>query len=445
MKHRTIAQYRLAGWLAIGVISTMTLTSGAEFDSVLPLLDNQTYAVLAVDSDHINIKATLDKALEWMSQNNLDDAPAAEMTNEVAATRAFLEKWNQDFRQAGGRKVYALAHAQDGLQFVLAIPLTKDGNRKALASLMEPLLKNTPFASFDKQMKGEWLLMGKTEVLARMISAKPVERKDLAQALEAMAGGGIGIAVAPASDQKRVIQEMLPQIPIGAIQVPTASIIKALSWVSLDLGFPPETHIKLTAQTSSETDAKELNETVGKVLKSLSSLVDDAPAKIMVDALNSKLTTRRDQNRLTFNLDKTALEQVIMEQLLPSLAKAKIKSQAIYKMNHAKQIVLGCLMFQNDNKKWPANLKLLTPYIGSAEVLKTPDHPEREVGFEYLIPGQGHGKYPASQHILIHEIFSAWPNTGLCIGFLDGHAEIMKDKSRFDQLLSETKARNRAE
>lgn len=448
MNHRTIAKYLLGGWLAWCATRSVAPAAGAGNEAVMALLDNQAYAVLVVDTDHANIQATLDKALEWMSLANPDLSATAGITNEVAATRAVMEKWREDFRQAGGRKVYALANAQDGLQFVLAIPLAKEGNPKALEALLEPLLKNSPFATFDKQVKGECLLLGKTEVLARLISAKPAPRTDLAQALEAMADCGLGLAVAPVPDQKRVIQEMLPQIQMGAAQIPTAALFKALNSAALEIGFPPETGLKLTALTASEADARELQATVGKVLKSVSSLVDDPSAKSVIEALLSNTTIRVDQNRLTYTLEKTTLDQLVVAQLLPALAAAKGKAQAIHKMNNAKQILLGCVMFENDNKKWPDNLKLLTAkgsYLGSPDVLKTPDHPEREAGFEYLMPGKNHAKYPAAQHIVIHEIFGAWPDAGLCIGFMDGHAEIMRDKSRFDKLLSETKERNRSE
>ncbi len=448
MNPRTIAKYLLGGWLAWCATCSVAPAAAAGNEAVLPLLDHQAYAVLVVDSDHVNIKATLDKVLEWMSLANPDLSATAGITNEVAAAREVIEKWRQDFRQAGGRKVYALVNAQDGLQFVLAMPLAKEGNPKALEALLDPLLKNSPFATFDKQLQGECLLLGKTEVLARLISAKAAAKTDLAQALEAMADCSLGLVVAPVPDQKRVIQEMLPQIQMGTAQIPAAALFKALNSAALEIVFPPETCLKVTALTASEADARELQETVGKVLKSVSSLVDDPSVKTVIEALLAKTTIRVDQNRLTYNLDRTTLDQLVVAQLLPTLAAAKGRAQAIHKLNNTKQILLGCVMFENDNKKWPENLKLLTvkgSYLGSPDVLKTPDHPEREVGYEYLMPGKNHAKYPAAQHIVIHEIFGAWPDRGLCIGFMDGHAEIMKDKSRFDKLLSETKERNRSE
>jgi hypothetical protein len=173
--------------------------------------------------------------------------------------------------------------------------------------------------------------------------------------------------------------------------------------------------------------------------------MEDAEMKATVEKVFAMLTPTLEASRLTLGLDEKALEEVFLKMIGPMLVQAKGRSFAIAAMNNVKQIVLGCRMFRDDNKAWPDQLKVLldkNAYLQDPQTLQDPRNPQREIGFEYLVPGKDSANYPAASHILIHQIFDAWPTQGLCIGFLDGHAEIMMSKTRFDTLLAETKARN---
>jgi hypothetical protein len=307
------------------------------------------------------------------------------------------------------------------------------------------VLKAPPFEGMEHQMKGDCLLMGPSKALAGILSGKPVERPDLSQALKSVDNCGFGLALSLVPDQRRVLQEMLPHLTLGKAQVPTAPLITGVNWASVVLRMPPETYLQLSFQTFGDAETKALKEMIQTVFQGLPNLVEDQAAKQLLEGLYSKLKIQTDQNRLTFILDTAHLENLLLEQLLPAMAQAKGNAQRIQKINNAKQILLACRMFENDNKKWPDNLKILAAkgsYLDNVDVLKTPDHPDQEIGYEYLIPGPNSAKFPAGDHVVLFEKYSAWPKPGLCVGFMDGSVQWMKDQSRFDSLLTATKARN---
>jgi hypothetical protein len=445
MNYRSLTSYVLTGWLTLCGTSFSTKTWAAETESIQPLFDSQTYAVLVVNPDHFNLKASMDKLREWISKAGPELAPSGDVSNELASAQAVLEKWVQDFHQAGGRQVYVLANAVEGLQFVVAVPLTQGGNRQAIEKLLEPVLKTPPFEGVDHQMKGDCLLLGQANALSHILSGKSVERTDLVQALNSIDGCGVGLALSLASDQRRVLHEMLPHFILGQTRVPTDPLIKGVNWASLGINMPPDIHLKVSFQTFGEAELKALNAMLQSVFQGLPNLVEDPTAKRIIEGLYSKLKIQTDQNRLTFILDTSHLENLLLEQLLPVMAQAKGNAQRIRTINNAKQILLGCRMYETDNKKWPDNLKILTAkgsYLDNANVLKSPDHPDQEIGYEYLIPGKNSAKYPTGEHVVLFEKYSTWPKLGLCVGFMDGSVQWIKEQSRFDSMLAATKARN---
>ena len=131
--------------------------------------------------------------------------------------------------------------------------------------------------------------------------------------------------------------------------------------------------------------------------------------------------------------------------LLPALAKAKSRAQAINAVNEVKQLGLAARMYSNDHKDKFPNAKTwcddLKEYVGNATVYKAPNDsgPGRcSFAFNEQLSGIDEGKID-SQTVLFFEADSGWNQSGgselmlakprsggsYVIGFADGSVQQM--------------------
>ena len=118
--------------------------------------------------------------------------------------------------------------------------------------------------------------------------------------------------------------------------------------------------------------------------------------------------------------------------------RAKIESS----MSHIRQLLMATIMFTNDNKgalpeRFPEDLK---PYLNGedADIIANPRAPGKEVGYIYVRPAANLTQLPhPDQTIVIYEATDAWGD-GICVGFADGHVEVVKDRNDFLKRLNMT-------
>jgi beta-lactamase regulating signal transducer with metallopeptidase domain len=121
-------------------------------------------------------------------------------------------------------------------------------------------------------------------------------------------------------------------------------------------------------------------------------------------------------------------------------AKAKFETSA----SHIRQLLMATIMYANDNKNalpegFPDDLK---PYLGGkeAELLANPRAPGKEVGYVYVRPAASLSQLPhPSETVIMYEATDAWGD-GLCVGFADGHVEVVKDRDQFLKRMGMTPA-----
>ena len=107
----------------------------------------------------------------------------------------------------------------------------------------------------------------------------------------------------------------------------------------------------------------------------------------------------------------------------------------------AKIMKLGlfCVLYQDKHEgQFPDELSdLVTSGIVTDEVLTNllapPDDPDGYPVFKYNKPEKGSDWAVA---VILYESYNQWPEEGIVICFADGHSEIIKDQSRFKELIN---------
>ncbi len=105
-----------------------------------------------------------------------------------------------------------------------------------------------------------------------------------------------------------------------------------------------------------------------------------------------------------------------------------------------KHLGVLCIIYANDNAdQFPADLKELVT-IGLVtddelnKLLAESDNPDSPPVIKYRKP-KTVGNDDWSTEIALYEIYEQWPDSGIVVGFADGHSEIIADQNRFEELI----------
>jgi hypothetical protein len=294
----------------------------------------------------------------------------------------------------------------------------------------------------EAKAKDDLLLVAPKTNLERLLNAKPCARKDLETAFESVAEMQLQLAAAPVPDQRRVIQDMMPKMTFNKENFSADVLTRGLIWAAAGQNISPSMAVSIIIQSSDAASAQELRRLLDAFSQHFINQEQYKAAAPLLRPLLALLLPRVEKDRLTLSIQDPALNEMVQNLLRPALSEQKSKAERIMTMNNVKQILLACIMYSDDKKKWPDKLTDLNSYLGSMKVLQSPRLPDRPVGFEYLMPGKNYDKYPVSEHLVVYESFTTWPEDGLGLGFMDGHCEISRNQERFQKLLKESKARN---
>jgi hypothetical protein len=100
-------------------------------------------------------------------------------------------------------------------------------------------------------------------------------------------------------------------------------------------------------------------------------------------------------------------------------------------------LLIKCAMFaQNHNNHHPAELAELGEVGVTKDMLKiilsASDEPNEPAVIQYrAIPPESDW----IKEVVLYEVYNQWPDSGVVVGFADGHREIIHDQNRFKELI----------
>jgi prepilin-type processing-associated H-X9-DG protein len=208
----------------------------------------------------------------------------------------------------------------------------------------------------------------------------------------------------------------------------STAVVRDVKRAVLTVDFPPEPRGKIVLDTAPGTAAK-VKETLDAWLKTLdrpevkSKLVGLDPA-VAAELLSPKVTG----DRLTIELDAAALKKLIGPLYSNSLIKARAQSLAVRSMSNMRQILMGTIMFANENKgAMPDSFAQLGKYGIKGPVLVNPRGGKATPDYIYIKPADKVTgvKNPADVVMLYENPDDLAPGTeGINVGYADGHVEM---------------------
>lgn len=336
-------------------------------------VDDQVLAVVHLDLVRLDPAAVLERVAALAN-------PAAPLGQEAEARVMELRKLRSAFLKAGGQRLFvlfSLAEVQSGTP-LLIIPLERNADTETLTNLLrEPVRSVLPEGIVEKQ--GDALVAGSKTMVERQRGLKPGDRPELAQALAATEDAPCQLLVLPGRDVRRVVEELLPELPKAVGGSSIQPLTRGLRWAAAAGEVKPALAFRLTVQAADADSARALRAIVGQGLQTLGREKGVREVYPEFDRIAEQLTPRTIEDRLTLTLE----EKLLVSTLVPVIAQVRGSAERSRIASNLRQIGIAFHSWFDTHKLLPAVARfdkqgkpllswrvLLLPYVGEEQLYK---------------------------------------------------------------------------
>jgi hypothetical protein len=322
--------------------------------AIAPFIEEETMSITHVDFARVDVDAAVDQVgrlIPGMPDQSKERKQGKQML--AALSKAGIQEAYYVvtlFDNPFGRKA--------NTSFYVVIPLPDVARSTHLHELPQAkLLKEagrgenlTHFA-----IKDNALLAGSEALVKRLMTNKPDVRPALEKAFAAAGDSDVQVLLLPPKHIKRVLAEMLPQLPPKFGGGSSAVLTNGCLWAAVGIDLPPKLSIKATVQSVDADAAQALLarwKQVGGLLADNKKVRKDLPN---LPAIWEALTPRieRDQVLLELNEQNGKVARLI-ELFAPPVMAARAAAKRIMSANQLKQIALAMHYHLDAHKRFPA-------------------------------------------------------------------------------------------
>jgi hypothetical protein len=226
---------------------------------------------------------------------------------------------------------------------LLVVPLAPDADEATILAI----LGQAPFETTEK-LAGA-IVAGSEAAVARLREFKPDPRPELAKAFAAAGDTAAQLILIPTEDNRKVVEQLLPNLPAELGGASTRAISRGLNWLTLGIEAPPKLALRLVADASDAKAAGELADLLSGLLDAL--LKRPEFVKLFPDqaGLRKLLTPKTNQNQVLLDL----AGQPLLDQLKAPLGQARDAAKRIQSTNNLKQLALAMHNYHDVNKNFP--------------------------------------------------------------------------------------------
>jgi hypothetical protein len=343
---------------APAAITEDSVEADARARAVSPYLDAQAIALARVDVARIDLDAVMSKVAE------LGKIEA----KLLALFKREMGRWSADFKNAGGKDLYFVFSLTDlpGAPF-LVVPVDANADVEAIKGLLlggKPGEREQrfplPIAIEAVEKLDQALVAGSKTVLARVRSGRSENRPELAKAFAAAGDTTVQLLVLPTADSRRVIEELVPQLPKALGGGPSTILTHGMVWAALGLSGPPRIELRMVVQSKDAGAANRLRDLVVNGLKTATQEIRKDPYmqsqfKPLLPRLNEMVavfTPAVVEDRLTLTVDST--HPTIGASLATMGSIVTASAERNQRVNNMKQIAIALHMYHDAYGKFPA-------------------------------------------------------------------------------------------
>jgi len=309
---------------------------------IAPYVDDMTVAVAHVDLSRV----VAGPLYETLARFNPDVADLEGGAESEAAKR--INRVIQAVRQAAGKDVYfTLSFDGPGpIPRALAIlPLAAGGDENAVRAALD-----LPAATGRKI--GDALVIRLPPMDNRPFEIRASQRPELTAAFEAAGDAAAQAVLIPPAYTRRVIAELMPQLPKEIGGGPSSILTQGISWAAIGIDLPPRAALHAVIKSHDAAAAEALCGKWVEVLRLAGECAEIHKAMPKLDQAAPLLTPKVEGDRLVLTLDsKTPSIDKLLTAIEASLGHARDAGRRAHSMNNMKQIALAmcnfCATFSN--------------------------------------------------------------------------------------------------
>jgi prepilin-type processing-associated H-X9-DG protein len=431
-------------------MAAVKAASPAGLEALEPFLEPHTVVVGHFDLEGADVAASIAGFIELVPE------PREFWVEPLSQFRAFMESWQKEFIEAGGRRVYlivSLTWLGANPPVAVISPLTdgRDGDR--LKSLFA---KSNP--GWQVEVRNRCVIAAPAFVLQHLqqpAASGALERWKTA--FKTVPAGFAQIVALPYPRSDRVLEDLMPRLPSALGGGPGSILGRGFRWGALSLKPPPEGALSAMIQSDSTESAMALREVIKNALVMIGRNPELQQGIAVWNDLQALLVpvVERDQLRCELSLKDVA---GLIRHLEPPLEEARAKALQIRVVNQLKQIGLGLMIYANEQgDRLPPHLVDILKFLGDVRLLMRPDDAQtppsnfsslsradqlswidRHSPFVYVLPGVllKEIKSPGTT-VLVYERSD---DTTMGVVFADGHVETVSIE-RLTELLQDSQVR----
>ena len=411
--------------------------------AIAPFIDEQTIAVIHVDLSRADVDAAFAK-VKQIEKSTMDHD-----VKELAEMHQMAGLLVSGFRKAGATDIYVVVSLADipPEPILIVVPLADGADERAIRALVFSGRADGPTApppgdgrprrhrSQVDVVRGA--VVGTAwSIVERVRNMTPDPRPELAQAFAAAGESAAQLLILPTADNRRVVEELMPTLPAQVGGGPSTAVTRGVLWAAGGVQVSPKMSFRLVIQSQDEATAKSLQGLIPKllqalVLEPLGSMRSLQKLLPNLEETVRMLTPRVAGSQLILALGNEQIGRLIAHVIVPPLRRS---GQTATSMRSIHDIVVACTTYASTHKgQWPPDLPTLVKAgLIDAKKLRSPYHPEEEIGYVYIQPTR-----PAEGNVIvIYEKADPWLG-GAGIGYADHSVRSVADQDTFNRLLAE--------
>ena len=433
MQTRTNVNWLFVSTLCLSVsLTAFAADAPARLEQILrPCIDDQTFAVIHLDVTKLDLDAFVDRVLSTVSEH-AGPHTAKDIQANLKDFRAEAGAELSGLLKAGGRDIFAVFSMYDFPYFFVAVPIPSASDPARLHQHVQKMTEDFDVGDIETHVTDRLILVGLKRTVTRLKTVSPARSEALTEGLQACANKTAKVVLFPSSDQRRILSEMLPQVPAEPAGIQATTLGQDLQWMALGLDGPPSISLDLTIQSASADGADRILTLVKGLYAWAGQYNEVRPLIPELDQILKRLTPRRQGKRLLLQIDSAAADSLIGDFVAPSLLKARAKAMSYVCKTNLKGIGMALLIHANDHKDaFPPDLETLTRTAEMpAKCLVCPATGSKE---SYFYRGASITTSDIPGLITVYEKASNHGD-GRNVLFLDGHVEWVSEE-RFQELI----------
>ena len=410
------------------------------YESLQPCIDDRTFAVVHVDLAQLDVDVLTVYAVNLVKKHAGGDA-AKHIEAELDKFRATAGSRLEGLKKAGARDIFLVFSMYDFPYFFAAVPIPPNTDSTGLHEYVQKLIEDFSPRHGETHVSGRLIMAGLKPTITRLKTISPAQSPTLKTALRVCADKTVKVVLFPGSDQRRVLNEMIPTLVHQTPAAQPITIGRDLQWAALGINGPPSISLSLTIKSPSTESASRML----AVIKGLYAEVKQEPkARRLIpdlDLLLERLTPRQQSERLILQVDSAAADSLTEDVIAPALLRLDALATRMACGTNMSGLGKALLIHCNDhNDELPPDLETLTR---TAEVTtKSLICPATGLRESYIYRGAALTTSAIPMMIIVYETAGNHGEDGRNVLFLDTHVEWVTEE-RFQELIRKDNAYRR--